>query len=100
MKPDIAKKVRQSQSPVNHILQCEGYCIQQVLSTGPDDQSASLEEDPAVYALLSAQKETRVVAGQIIVALPQQCTYLQYPEHQAIPVREEHHCTETTSLFT
>ena len=38
------------------------------------DQSASLQGDPTAYASPNAQKETRVMAGQIVAASPRQCT--------------------------
>ena len=64
--------------------------------TGPDDQTASLQRDPAAFASLSAREETRVVAGQNVAASPRQCTCSQRPEHPAVPGREEHRGTGTT----
>ena len=92
------KKARQIKS-CRHVLWCEGYCSQQVLATGPDDQSASLQ-DPVVNFLLSAQEKMRVVTRQIMAISPQHCTCTQCSEHSAVPGREEHCRTRTTSLFT
>ena len=89
-----------SQSHVDHVLRCQRHRPQRVLATGPDDQSASLQRDPAAFASLSAREETRVVAGQIMAASPRQCTCSQRPVHPAVPGREEHRRTGTTSLFT
>ena len=89
-----------SQSHVNHVLRCQKHRPQWVLATGPDDQSASLQRDPAAFASPSAREETRVVAGQIVAASPRHCTCSQRPQHPAVPGREEHRRTGTTSLFT
>ena len=63
-----------SQSHVDHVLRYERHGPQWVLATGPDDQSASLQRDPAAFASLRAREETRVVAGLILAASPPQCT--------------------------
>ena len=51
----------------------------------------------AAFDSLGVREETRVVAGQILAASPRQCTCSQGPEHPAVPSREEHHRTGTTS---
>lgn len=53
-----------------HILQCERNRPQWVLDTEPGDHSASLKRGPVVFASLSAQEETRVVARQIVGVSP------------------------------
>ena len=67
--------------------------LQWVLATGPDDQSASLQRDPAAFASISAREETRVVAGQIVAASNyislRQCTCSQRPEHPAFHLAEK-----------
>ena len=73
---------------------------QWVLATGPDDQSASLQRDPATFASLSMREETRVAARQIVAASPWQCTCSQCPEHPAVLGREENCHTGTIFLFT
>ena len=78
----------------------EAYRPQWILDTEPDDQSASLQRDPAAFASLSAREETRVAAGQFVAASPRQCTCSQRPQHPAVPGREEHRRTGATSLFT
>ena len=100
------KKARQSKSKVKVMLitffDVRGIVHSEfgVLATGPDDQSASLQRDPAAFASLSAREERRVAAGQIMAASPRQCTCSQRPEHPAVPGREQHRRTGTTSLFT
>ena len=90
-----------SQSHVDHFLRCQRHRPQWVLATGPDDQSASLQRDPVAFVSLSAREVTRVtVAGSIVAASRRQCTCSQRPEHPAVPGREEHRRTGTTSLFT
>ena len=71
----------------DHVLQQERHRPQLVLITGPDEQSASLQGDFVVYVSLRAPEESRVVAGQIVAALPRQYTCSQRPEHPAVPSR-------------
>lgn len=52
------------------------------------------------FALLSALKETRGVAGQIVDGSPQQCTCSEIPDSPVIPGRVEHRPTGTTSLIS
>ena len=63
-----------NQSHVDHICWCEEHYLLWVLVTEPDNQTASLQRDPVVYALLSAQEKIGSVIGQIIAALSSQCT--------------------------
>ncbi|CAM1306317.1 Uncharacterised protein r2_g1611 [Pycnogonum litorale] len=87
----------QSQSHVDHVRR-ERHRPQLVLTTGPDDQSASLQRDHAAFASLGVREETRVATGQIVAASQRQCTCSQRPEHPSVPGRDEHHRTGTTSL--
>ena len=89
-----------SQSHVDHILRCEKHRPLWVFATRPDNQSASLQKNPAAFASLSAREETRVVAGQIVAASTRQYTCSQCLEHLAVLGREEHRRVGTTSLFT
>ena len=89
-----------SQSHVDHVLRCQRHRPHWVLTTGPDEQSASLQRDPAASSSLIVREETRVAAGQILAAWPPQCTCSQRPQHPAVPGREEHRRTGTASLFT
>ena len=58
----------QNQNYIDHVLQW-------VLATGLDDQSANLQGDPGAYASFSVREATRVMAGQIVAALPWQCSW-------------------------
>ena len=66
----------------------------------PQGQMINQQEDSPLYALLSAKAKMRVVAGQIVAALPHQYPCSQCPEHLAVPGCEEFCYTRTTSLFT
>ena len=61
---------RKHPSDVDQVPRCEGHRLQQVLATGPDDPSASLQVDTVAYASFSARKEMRVAEGLIVVNLP------------------------------
>ena len=65
-KADESKTV----SHVDHVLWCKRHLPEWVLTTGSENQSASLLGDPAVYALLYVWGEKIVVAGQIVAASP------------------------------
>ena len=81
LKPQKARqsKSKDEQSHVDHVFRFKEDHLQQILETGPYDQSVSLQGDPPTYASLGAQEETRVVAGQIVVASPRQCTGFYLP---------------------
>ena len=74
-------EAEESQSHVDHVLRCERHRPQRIVATGPDNQSASLQEYSVAYASLSVREETRVVVRQIAVISPQQCTSSQDLEH-------------------
>ena len=87
------------QSHVDHILRCDRHRSLWVLTTGPDNQSASLQINPAAFASHIAGEETRVVAGQIVVASPRQCACSQCPDPSAVLGRKENRRAGRTSLF-
>ena len=64
---------------------CQRHCPLQVLATGPNSQSASLQGDPA----FSVWEETRILVGKIMAASPWQSTYSQCPEYPVVPGWEE-----------
>ena len=75
------KEKVKSQSRVDHVLRYEGHHPRRVFATELNDQSASQQEDPSVYASLSAREEIRVEAGQIMAASLRQCTCSQRSEN-------------------
>ena len=85
---------------IDYVLRCERHHQYRVLSTGPDDQLASFQRDPAVYASLGVREEMRVMAGKIEAASPWQCICPQSFEHPTFPGWVDHHRTGKTSLFT
>lgn len=72
-------KVCLKSNGIDHLLLCEKHHPKRVRATGPDDQSTSLERDPASFALHSTREEIRV--GQIVAASPPKCTCSQRPEY-------------------
>ena len=76
-----------------------GHRPELFLASGQVDQSASLYWNSATYILLSQWEDTRVLAGEIMVASPRQCTCSQHPLSFAIFSREKHRCTWTTFLI-
>ena len=95
------KKARQSQNlkSFDDVLWSEEHGSHQVHATGSDDQSASLQGNPVMFALLRAWKEMGVVAGQIVASSLWQCICSQHPEQLAVLGLEEHQCIRTTFLF-
>ena len=65
------------------------------LPQGQKVQLASLERDPAAYALLSVREVIRIVTGKIVYDTQGQRSCSQYPNYPAVPDQEEHSHTGT-----